>query len=67
MRRKRGSSDMSEKEERILKTFGEVMPELPELEKEKLLSYGEGYAAGYRGRMQNQKLEEKKKLELQGV
>lgn len=45
---------MSEKEERILKTFGDVMPDLPELEKEKLLAYGEGYVAGFRGRKAEQ-------------
>lgn len=45
---------MSEKEEKILKTFGDVMPNLPEVEKEKLLAYGEGYAAGFRGRVAEQ-------------
>lgn len=33
---------MSEKEKKILETFGKVIPELSEVEKEKLLSFGEG-------------------------
>lgn len=41
---------MSEKEKQILETFKETFPDLTELEKEKLLSYGEGYAAGVRSR-----------------
>ncbi len=41
---------MSEKEKRILETFGNIIPDLTEIEKEKLLSYGEGYAAGIRSR-----------------
>lgn len=35
---------MSEKEKKILETFGKVMPELSELEKERLLAFGEGLA-----------------------
>lgn len=35
---------MSEKEKKILETFGKVIPLLTELEKEKLLSFGEGMA-----------------------
>lgn len=35
---------MSEKEEKILKTFEEILPEMSEMEKEKLLSFGEGMA-----------------------
>lgn len=35
---------MSEKEKKILETFGEVLPKLSELEQEKLLSFGEGMA-----------------------
>ena len=35
---------MSEKEKQILETFGKVLPELNEVEKEKLLSFGEGMA-----------------------
>lgn len=35
---------MSDKENKILKTFEKVIPELSELEKEKLLSFGEGMA-----------------------
>ena len=35
---------MSDKEKQILKTFEKVIPELSELEKEKLLSFGEGMA-----------------------
>lgn len=33
---------MSEKEKQILKTFDRVIPHLSELEKEKLLAFGEG-------------------------
>ena len=35
---------MSEKEKKILETFGKVVPELSELEKERLLAFGEGLA-----------------------
>ncbi len=35
---------MSEKEKKILETFARVIPDLSELEKEKLLSFGEGMA-----------------------
>lgn len=35
---------MSEKEKQILETFERVIPDLSELEKEKLLSFGEGMA-----------------------
>lgn len=35
---------MSEKEKQIMETFGKVLPGLSELEKEKLLSFGEGMA-----------------------
>lgn len=35
---------MSEKEQKILETFGKVLPEMSEMEKEKLLSFGEGMA-----------------------
>jgi hypothetical protein len=35
---------MSEREKQILETFGKVIPELSEMEKEKLLSFGEGMA-----------------------
>lgn len=35
---------MSEKEKEILKTFEKVIPNLTEIEKEKLLSFGEGMA-----------------------
>ena len=38
------SSDLSEKEKKILETFGKVIPDLSEMEKEKLLSFGEGMA-----------------------
>lgn len=33
---------MSEKEKTILDTFGKVIPTMTELEKERLLSFGEG-------------------------
>lgn len=35
---------MSEKEKKILETFEKVIPDLSEMEKEKLLSFGEGMA-----------------------
>lgn len=35
---------MSEKEKQILDTFEKVLPDLTEMEKEKLLSFGEGMA-----------------------
>lgn len=35
---------MSEKEKQILETFEKVIPDLSEMEKEKLLSFGEGMA-----------------------
>ena len=35
---------MSEREKKILETFKSVIPELTELEREKLLSFGEGMA-----------------------
>lgn len=41
---------MSKKEKQILETFGKIIPDLTEIEKEKLLSYGEGYADGIRTR-----------------
>ena len=44
LRRKKGSDRMSEKEKKILETFGKVIPDLSEMEKEKLLSFGEGMA-----------------------
>ena len=37
---------MSEKEKKILETFGKVIPDLSEMEKEKLLSFGEGMSGG---------------------
>ena len=35
---------MSEKEKKILDTFKKVLPDMTELEREKLLSFGEGIA-----------------------
>lgn len=35
---------MSDKEKQILETFRKVVPELNDLEKEKLLAFGEGMA-----------------------
>lgn len=35
---------MSEKEKKIMESFEKVLPKLSELEKEKLLSFGEGMA-----------------------
>lgn len=35
---------MSENEKRILETFGRVIPKLTELDKERLLAFGEGLA-----------------------
>lgn len=61
---------MSEKNNQILKTIEEAFPAFSEVEKEKLLSYGEGYAAGIRGRLANQSVDSvqnRKELETQGV
>lgn len=41
---------MSEKAEKVLNTFEKIIPNLTELQREKLLSYGEGYAEGIRAR-----------------
>lgn len=35
---------MSEKDKKIMETFGKVVPNLSELDKEKLLAFGEGVA-----------------------
>jgi len=35
---------MSEKDKKIMETFGKVIPKLSDLEKEKLLAFGEGMA-----------------------
>ena len=35
---------MSEKEKKILETFSEVVPKLSEIDKERLLAFGEGLA-----------------------
>lgn len=35
---------MSEKDKKIMETFGKVIPQLSELEKERLLAFGEGMA-----------------------
>lgn len=35
---------MSEKDKRIMETFGKVIPKLNEIDKEKLLAFGEGVA-----------------------
>lgn len=35
---------MSEREKKILETFGKIIPQLSDIEKEKLLSFGEGMA-----------------------
>lgn len=35
---------MSEKDKQIMETFGKVVPNLSELDKEKLLAFGEGVA-----------------------
>ena len=35
---------MSEKDKKIMDTFGEIVPHLSELDKEKLLAFGEGMA-----------------------
>jgi hypothetical protein len=35
---------MSDKEKQILETIGNVLPDMTEMEKEKLLSFGEGMA-----------------------
>lgn len=46
---------MSETEKKILETFGQIIPTLSELEREKLLSFGEGMA------FMKQKSEEREK------
>ena len=35
---------MTDKEKRILEVFGQTIPKMSEMEKEKLLSFGEGLA-----------------------
>lgn len=35
---------MSEKDKKIMDTFGKIIPNLSELDKEKLLAFGEGVA-----------------------
>ncbi len=45
---------MSDKEKAILKTFGEVIPDLSEEDKEKLIIYGQGYADGKRSRQKSE-------------
>lgn len=50
---------MSEKEKQILETFEKVFPDLSEVEKEKLLSFGEGMAF-----MKNRQKEEKEKASV---
>ena len=51
---------MSEKEKKILETFGKVIPDLSEMEKEKLLSFGEGMAFMKDRQKQKKKESEKK-------
>lgn len=46
---------MSNKEKEILETFEKVIPKLSEIEKEKLISYGEGMAFMKEQQEQNQK------------
>ena len=50
---------MSEKEKKILRTFEEILPDMTELEREKLLSFGEGIAF----KTAEQKKEEQKEKE----
>ena len=40
----KGGEPMSEKEKQILNTFGKLVPNLSEMEKEKVLAFGEGMA-----------------------
>lgn len=42
--RKQGGEPMSEKDKQIMETFGRVVPNLSEADKEKLLAFGEGVA-----------------------
>ena len=35
---------MTDKEKKILEVFGQIIPKMSELEKEKLLAFGEGMA-----------------------
>lgn len=43
-RRKREVIAVSEKDKKIMETFGRIIPQLSDLEKEKLLAFGEGMA-----------------------
>lgn len=49
---------MSEKEKKILETFGKVIPDLSEMEIEKLLSFGEGMVFMKGRQKQNKKGDE---------
>lgn len=50
---------MSEKEKRILEVFAEVIPKMTEIEKESLLSYGEGITFAIRKQEQEYSKKEK--------
>ena len=41
---RKGASAVSEKDKQIMDTFGKVVPHLSEIDKEKLLAFGEGVA-----------------------
>lgn len=51
---------MSEKEKKILDTFAEVIPKMTEIEKESLLSFGEGIA------FKSREIEREKQKEQKG-
>ena len=52
---------MSEKEKKIMETFGKVIPDLSETEKERLLAFGEGIA------FKNEQLKAEQEAQIQLV
>ena len=54
---------MSEKEKQIMETFGKIIPQMSELEKEKLLSFGEGMVF----MKEKQRAEQEKELIKEGA
>lgn len=40
--KEKGEIDMTEKEQKILETFADIIPKLSEMDKERLLMFGEG-------------------------
>lgn len=54
---------MSEKQKQILETFGEVIPNLSEIDQEKLLAFGEGMAFKVRQEQESAAAQPEKKAE----